>query len=47
MSNWDYVGLAYGISYFVLAAYAVYLVRKRRGAQQALQAELNRLENSR
>ena len=45
MSNWDYVGLAYGITYFVLAAYAVYLVGKRSGSLQSLQAGLHRLEN--
>lgn len=45
MSNWDYVALAYGISYFVLAAYAVYLLRKRHGAQQAFETELHRSED--
>ena len=30
MSNWFYVGLAYGVTYFVLAAYTVYLIRQRK-----------------
>ena len=44
MSNWFYVGLAYGITYFVLAGYALYLIRRRSRAEHALRAELQRLE---
>lgn len=44
MSNWFYVGLAYGVTYFTLAAYVIYLVRRRAGAEHALRAELHRLE---
>jgi heme exporter protein D len=46
MSNLQYVGLAYGITYFVLAAYALYLVSRRSSSQQSLQTELKRQENS-
>jgi heme exporter protein CcmD len=45
MSNWYYVGLAYGITYFVLAGYAVYLIRRRARAQHALETELHRQED--
>lgn len=44
MSNWYYVGLAYGVTYFTLTAYAIYLVRRRARAEHALQAELHRVE---
>jgi CcmD family protein len=29
MSNWGYVGLAYAVTYVVLGAYTVYLIRRR------------------
>jgi hypothetical protein len=44
MSNWVYVGLAYGTTYVVLLGYAVYLFRRRSRAEYALRAELQRLE---
>lgn len=43
-SNWTYVGMAYGVTYFVLLGYAVYLIRRRARAQEALHAELHREE---
>ena len=42
MSNWFYVGLAYGATYVGLLAYGVYLLRRRARAQHALHAELHR-----
>ena len=33
MSNWFYVGMAYGVTYVALIAYTIHLVRKRRRAQ--------------
>ena len=44
MSNWFYVGLAFGATYVVLAGYTLYLMRRRARAQHALRAELQRLE---
>ena len=44
MSNWGYVSVAYGVAYFVMGVYAVYLIRRRTRAQQALRVELHRLE---
>ncbi|HEX6559466.1 MAG TPA: heme exporter protein CcmD [Longimicrobiales bacterium] len=41
-ASWTYVGLAYGVTYFVLIGYAVYLIRRRTRAREALQAELHR-----
>lgn len=43
MSNWSYVGLAFGVTYFVLVAYTVYLFRRRRYAEEEFQAEQHRL----
>ena len=37
-----YVGLAYGVTYFVLIGYAVYLIRRRARAHEALASELHR-----
>jgi heme exporter protein D len=37
MSNWAYVGLAYGITYTVLITYVLTLLRKKSQAQQALE----------
>jgi hypothetical protein len=37
MSNWAYVGLAYGITYGVLITYVLTLLRKKNQAQQALE----------
>ena len=39
MSNWGYVGLAYGVTYVTLAAYWVYLRRKVREAERMLEKE--------
>jgi heme exporter protein CcmD len=36
MSNWAYVGLAYGITYIVLVGYVVSLVRRYRQVDLAL-----------
>ena len=44
MSNWFYVGLAFGTTYVVLAAYTMYLMRRRVRAQHSLEAELQRVE---
>jgi hypothetical protein len=44
MSSWFYVGLAFGITYVVLGAYTLYLMRRRARARHALQAELQRVE---
>ena len=44
MTSWFYVGLAYGTTYVVLMAYAVYLMRRRARAEHALRTELQREE---
>lgn len=45
MSNWGYVGLAYGVTYFVLGAYTLYLMRRRDRAEAAVRgAETHRVE---
>lgn len=44
MSNWFYVGLAYGVTYVSLVVYTVYLMRRRARAEEALRAELQRQE---
>ena len=44
MSNWFYVGLAFGTSYVVLGGYTLYLMRRRARALHALRAELQRRE---
>lgn len=36
MSNWFYVGLAYGVTYISLLAYTLRLIRKRRRADEVL-----------
>ena len=36
MSNWFYVGLAYGVTYGALLVYTVTLIRKRRRAEEVL-----------
>ena len=33
MSNWFYVGLAYGVTYLGLMGYTIHLIRQRRGAE--------------
>lgn len=45
MSNWFYVGLAYGITYVALSGYAIYLIRRRARALKALRAEQQRRGN--
>lgn len=45
MSNWSYVGLAYGVTYVVLAVYTIYLFRARVRAREALEAEMHRQGN--
>jgi hypothetical protein len=37
MSNWGYVGLAYGLTYGVLIGYVVSLLKKKKQAQNALE----------
>lgn len=44
MSNWGYVGLAYGVTYLILIGYTVYLWRRRSSAEEALRAEKHRVE---
>lgn len=36
MSNWFYVGLAYGVTYAALIGYTIHLVRQRGRAEEAL-----------
>lgn len=38
-SNWDFVGAAYGLTWIVLAAYTLYLFRRRRGAEELARKE--------
>jgi heme exporter protein D len=42
MSNWFYVGLAYGVTYVGLIGYTIHLIRVRRRAEEALRSELHR-----
>ena len=44
ISNWFYVGIAYGVTYVGLLVYTIYLIRRRSRAEQALQSELHRQE---
>jgi CcmD family protein len=39
MSNWFYVGLAYGVTYVTLLVYTVSIIRRRARAEEALRAE--------
>ncbi len=36
MSEWFYIRLAYGLTWFVLAGYTLLLVRRSRSAEEAL-----------
>ena len=36
MSNWFYVGMAYGVTYVALLVYTIGLVRRRKRAEDAL-----------
>ncbi len=45
MSNWFYVGLAYGVTYLALIGYTVQLIRRRTRAQAALRSEPHRKGN--
>jgi CcmD family protein len=42
MTNWFYVGLAYGVTYLGLFGYLFHLVRKRTRAQAALHGDIHR-----
>ena len=42
MSNWFYVGLAYGVTYVALLGYTISLVRRRARAEEALRSEPHR-----
>ena len=44
MSNWGYVGLAYGLTYVSLAVYTIYLMRRRARAEAALRADVRKTE---
>lgn len=44
MSNWIYVGLAYGVTYIVLTGYTIYLVRARARVVAAAHAQKQRME---
>ena len=44
MSNWFYVGLAYGVTYVSLAIYTIYLMRRRARAEAALRADVRATE---
>ena len=44
MGNWGYVGLAYGLTYFVLGAYTLYLMRRRARAEESTRADTHRME---
>jgi CcmD family protein len=39
MSNWFYVGLAYGVTYLGLIGYLVHLIRRRSAAQAVLRGD--------
>jgi CcmD family protein len=39
MSNWFYVGLAYGVTYLGLIGYLVQLIRRRSAAENALRGD--------
>jgi CcmD family protein len=41
MSNWFYVGMAYGVTYLALIGYTVHLIRRRRAAESALRTDLH------
>ena len=45
MSNWFYVGLAYGVTYLALIGYTVQLIRRRARAEAALRNEPHRKGN--
>ena len=42
MSNWFYIGLAYGVTYLALLGYTVHLIRRRMRAQEALRSDPHR-----
>jgi heme exporter protein D len=44
MSNWFYVGLAYGVTYLALIGYTIHLVRLRGRAEEALRSDPHRRE---
>lgn len=44
MSNWFYVGLAYGVTYVVLIGYTIFLMRTNARARDAMRSEHQRME---
>ena len=42
MSNWFYVGFAYGVTYLGLFGYFIHLARKRAQAEAALRGDIHR-----
>ena len=44
MSNWFYVGMAYGLTYLALIGYTIHLIRLRRRAEEALRGDPYRRE---
>lgn len=40
MSEWNFIAAAYGVAWFGLAAYAYYLIARRRSAERALAAQI-------
>ena len=44
MSEWTYVGMAYGVTYLALLGYTIHLLRRRARALAALRSEPHRRE---
>ena len=42
MSNWFYVGMAYGVTYLGLIGYTIHMIRQRRAAEEALRDDPHR-----
>jgi heme exporter protein CcmD len=42
MSNWFYVGLAYGVTYAALIGYTIHVIRQRSRAEEALRSDAHR-----
>lgn len=42
MSNWFYVGLAYGVTYLALIGYTIHVIRARARAEKALRSDPHR-----
>jgi heme exporter protein D len=45
MSNWFYVGMAYGVTYVGLIGYTIHLLRSHSRAAAALRAEPHKRED--